>query len=123
MAQQAAALALKAADDTIPAQSGATELLLRAANKDRLPPPYTLPFGLAARQAFDRLVDARNTFMHPRGMVWFVSDDTLARGLPVATSTVRHLLLTQPIKPGLCAGPAALGTALSDIESLADFLF
>lgn len=122
MAQQAAALALKAADDTIPEQAGATELLLRAANRDRLPPPYTLPFGMAARQGFDRLVEARNSFMHPRGIAWFVSDETLMRGLPVATDTVRHLLLTQPIEQGLCAEPEALTEALADIDSLSAFL-
>ena len=122
LAQQAAALALKAADDTIPAQSGAPELLLRAANRDRLPPPYTLPFGMASRQSFDRLVDARNSFMHPRGVAWFVSDETLARGLPVATGTVRHLMLTQPVTPELCSEPAMLSEALADIDTLADFL-
>jgi len=97
MAQQAAAIALRAAGDSIPAQVGATELLLRAASKDRLPAPFTLPFGAAARQSFDRLVDARNTFAHPRGITWFVSTDTLVRGLPVALRTVRHLILTQPV--------------------------
>ncbi|MEM1088376.1 MAG: hypothetical protein AAGH90_11660, partial [Pseudomonadota bacterium] len=122
IAQQAAALALKAADDTIPAQSGATELLLRAANKDRLPAPYTLPFGMASRQSFDRLVDARNSFMHPRGVAWFVSSDTLARGLPVATGTVRHLMITQPVMRDLCTEPAALTEALADIDGLAEFL-
>lgn len=98
MAQQAAAIALRAAGDSIPAQAGATELLLRAASKDRLPAPYTLPFGLAARQSFDRLVEARNAFMHPRGTLWHVSRETLARGLPVAARAVRHLMLTQPVK-------------------------
>lgn len=122
MAQQAAALALKAADDTIPEQAGATELLLRAANRDRLPPPYTLPFGMAARHGFDRLVEARNSYMHPRGMSWFVSENTLARGLPVATGTVRHLLLTQPIERELCNDQVALSQAFADIDALADFL-
>ncbi|MEM1036646.1 MAG: hypothetical protein AAGI14_07790 [Pseudomonadota bacterium] len=122
MAQQAAALALKAADDTIPAQSGATELLLRAANRDRLPAPYTLPFGMVSRQNFDRLVDARNSFMHPRGLAWFVSEETLARGLPVAAGTVRHLMLTQPVTPDLCSDPAMLSGVLADIDALAGFL-
>lgn len=122
MAQQAAALALKAADDVIPEQAGATELLLRAANRDRLPAPYTLAFGMAARQGFDRLVEARNSFMHPRGLAWFVSDETLVRGLPITTATVRHLLLTQPVKLELCDDPAVLSTALSEIDALADFL-
>lgn len=122
MAQQAAALALKAADDTIPEQAGATELLLRAANRDRLLPPYTLSFGMAARHGFDRLVEARNSFMHPRGVAWFVSEDTLVRGLSVATGTVRHLLLTQPIEGELCDDHEALTEALADIEALADFL-
>lgn len=122
-AQQAAAIALLAAGDAIPAQSGATELLLRAASKDRLAPPYTLPFGVAARQGFDRLVEARNGFMHPRGVTWFVSADTLARGLPVVAQTVRHLILVQPVLPDLVS-PAqqdALRDDLHGLDALAEF--
>ena len=122
MAQQAAALALTTADDAIPAQAGATELLLRAASRDRLPSPYTLPFGMAARQSFDRLVEARNSFMHPRGTAWQISDHTLSLGLPVAVQTVRHLVLVQPIEPGLIEDHAGLQGALDDIAALADFL-
>lgn len=124
MAQQAAAIALRAAGDSIPAQAGATELLLRAASKDRLPAPYTLPFGLAARQSFDRLVEARNTFMHPRGTLWHVSRETLARGLPVAVRAVRHLMLTQPILDHMItsAQQTQIKPALSDIEAWAEYL-
>lgn len=122
MAQQAAALALKQAGDSIPEQAGATELLLRAASKDRLPPPFTLPFGFTARQGFDRLVEARNAFMHPRGVGWFVSAQTLSRGLPVAVAAVRHLILVQPVSPDLCQDRTGLNDALEIIEALADFL-
>ena len=124
MAQQAAAIALRAAGDSIPAQAGATELLLRAATKDRLPAPFTLPFGMAARQSFDRLVEARNSFMHPRGVLWHLSQDTLVRGLPIAARVVRHLILTQPVLDDLVspAQQAQLKTALSDIETGAEFL-
>lgn len=124
MTQQAAALALRSAGDAIPAQVGATELLLRAASKDRLPPPFTLPFGAAARQSFDRLVEARNAFAHPRGMAWFVSSDTLRRGLPVATATVRHLILVQPVLDNLITpeDQRAVQDHLDAIEALADFL-
>lgn len=124
MAQQASAIALRAAGDSIPAQVGATELLLRAASKDRLPAPFTLPFGAAARQGFDRLVEARNMFAHPRGTVWFVSTDTLARGIPVAVRTVRHLILTQPVLADLVP-PADQDRVRSDlqaIEAFAEFL-
>ena len=122
-AQQAAAMALRTAGDSIPAQSGATELLLRAANKDRLPPPYTLPFSGAARHSFDRLVEARNTYMHPRGVTWFVSQDTLMRGLPVACMTIRHLVLTQPILTDLVSPDqgAQIEDGLQDIAALASF--
>jgi hypothetical protein len=124
IAQQAAAIALRAAGDTIPAQAGATELLLRAAHKDRLPPPYTLPFGTGARTGFDRLVEARNAFMHPRGTVWHVGVETLVRGLPAATHAVRHLILTQPVLPNLVSpkDQAALQDHLEAIEALAEFL-
>lgn len=123
-AQQAAAIALRAAGDSIPAQAGATELLLRAASKDRLPAPFTLPFGAAARQSFDRLVEARNAFMHPRGLTWFVSQDTLARGLPVVGQTVRHLIITQPVLGDLVSPTqqAQLKSDLMEIDALGDFL-
>ena len=124
MAQQAAAIALRAAGDSIPAQVGATEILLRATSKDRLPAPFTLPFGAAARQSFDRLVEARNTFAHPRGITWFVSTDTLARGIPVALRTVQHLILTQPVLGDLVA-PAeqdSLRNDLQTIDAFAEFL-
>ena len=124
MAQQAAAIALRAAGDSIPEQVGATEILLRAASKDRLPAPFTLPFGAAARQGFDRLVQARNSFMHPRGITWFVSSDTLVRGLPVAVRTVRHLILTQPVLQDLVplADQADLKSGLGAIDDFAAFL-
>ncbi|NQY96437.1 MAG: hypothetical protein HRT82_04690 [Henriciella sp.] len=124
MAQQAAVIALRAAGDTIPAQAGGTELLLRAASKDRLPAPFTLPFGSKARHDFDRLVEARNAFMHPRGVTWFVSAETLSRGMPVATGVVRHLILTQPILEGLVspAEQAELEKSLQSIDAFANFL-
>ena len=124
MAQQAAVLALRAAGDAIPAQAGGTELLLRAASKDRLPAPFTLPFGSAARQSFDRLVEARNAFMHPRSVLWHVGADTLCRAMPVATRTVRHLILTQPILPDFVSPDQQSGLVsdLDAIESYAEFL-
>jgi len=124
MAQQAAVLALRAAGDTIPAQAGGTELLLRAASKDRIPAPFTLPFGGRARQDFDRLVEARNAFMHPRGVTWFVSADTLARGMPVAAGVVRHLILTQPILNDLVSPleQDRLRESLKAIDAFAEFL-
>ena len=124
MAQQAAVLALRAAGDAIPTQAGGTELLLRAASKDRLPAPFTLPFGAAARQSFDRLVEARNAFMHPRGTLWHVSADTLSRGMPVAAGAVRHLILTQPVLDDLVPPSVQedLRKSLQAIEAFAEFL-
>ncbi|MEL7108577.1 MAG: hypothetical protein AAGJ68_03060 [Pseudomonadota bacterium] len=124
MAQQAAVIALRAAGDAIPAQAGGTELLLRAASKDRVPAPFTLPFSAAARHAFDRLVDARNAFMHPRGDAWFVSAETLSRGMPEATKVVRHLILTQPILNNLVspAQQEELASSLKSIDVFAEFL-
>jgi hypothetical protein len=124
MAQQAAVISLRAGGDTIPAQAGGTELLLRAASKDRLPAPFTLPFSAAARHEFERLVEARNAFMHPRGVIWYVSADTLARGMPVATKVVRHLILTQPILNNLVSPSEQdrLREDLKAIDAFADFL-
>ncbi len=124
MAQQAAVIALRAAGDTIPAQAGGTELLLRAASKDRLPAPFTLPFTASARHAFDRLVDARNAFMHPRGVTWFISAQTLASGMPVAANVVRHLILTQPVLNNLVSPSEQdrLRQDLQAIDAFSDFL-
>ena len=98
--------------------------MLRAATKDRLPAPFTLPFGASARQSFDRLVEARNSFMHPRGTLWHVSQHTVSQGLPVATGTVRHLILTQPVLSDLVSPDQqnALREDLEIIDALADFL-
>ena len=124
MAQQAAAIALRAAGDMIPAQVGATEILLRAASKDRLPAPFTLPFGAAARQSFDRLTEARNMFAHPRAITWFVSDDTLSRGIPIAVNAVRHLILTQPVLIDLVPADqqSVLSANLQSIAALPEYM-
>ncbi len=124
MAQQAAAMALVAAGDGVPAQAGATELVLRAASKDRLKPPFTLPMPMSARHAFDRLVESRNMFMHPRALAWHLGPNTLARGLPVSVRIVRHLVLTQPVVPHLIgtSAQADLREYLEQIGVLADFL-
>lgn len=123
-AQQAAALALRAAGDLIPAQAGATELLLRAASRDRLPAPFTLPLSRAARDGFEQMVDARNSFMHPRGLIWAVRPQTLASGLPVISQTLRHLIQTQPVLTDLIAPDqqAVLVDQLEDLDALAVFL-
>ncbi len=120
MAQQAAVLALRAAGDTIPAQAGGTELLLRAASKDRLPAPFTLPFGASARKSFDRLVEARNAFMHPRGETWAISAEMLARGMPIAAGVVRHLILTQPVLGDLVP-PGEQDELRSDLQAIDAF--
>ncbi|GAB5458092.1 MAG: hypothetical protein Hens3KO_11220 [Henriciella sp.] len=124
MAQQAAALALNGAGDSVPAKVGAAELLLRAANRDRLPPPFTLPFSASARRDFDLLVEVRNSFMHPRAQSWHVTPRTLSRGLPVASAAVRHLILTQPVVPDIIspADTDTLRDCLEQIEDLALFL-
>lgn len=124
MAQQAAVIALRAAGDSIPAKAGGTELLLRAASKDRLPAPFTLPFGMSARQRFNQLVEARNAFMHPRGLDWRFDIDALQHGMPIATKVVRHLILTQPILNDLIssADQPRLRDDLRDIDTCAEFL-
>lgn len=124
MAQQAAAIALRAAGDSIPAQAGATELLLRAASKGRLPVPFTLPFSSSARQSFDQLVEARNAFMHPRAIEWHVTPQALVRGLPISTRIVRHLILIQPILTDLVSPSQQrqIESGLSDIEAFVEYL-
>ncbi|MEM1152082.1 MAG: hypothetical protein AAGI03_16320 [Pseudomonadota bacterium] len=124
LAQQAAALALNLAGDAIPRQVGATELLLRAASRDRLPPPHTLAFSGRARLDFDRLNETRNALMHPRGLPLPVGDETLARGLPVVAAIARQLLLVQPFD-GLdlpVDAVARLRFSLEELEALAEYL-
>jgi hypothetical protein len=122
--QQAVAIALRAAGDRVPAQAGATELVLRAATQDRLPAPFTLPMNTAARRVFEDLVDARNAFMHPRGLSWTLATDVLSKGLLVASQTIRHLILTQPVLQDLVAPDqqAVIGNGLQELETLAEFL-
>lgn len=122
--QQAAALALRSVGDDIPEQVGATEILLRAANVSRLPAPFTLPLTSSDRRDFDLLVEARNMAVHPRGRTWHVTARTLARGLPVATRSVRHLVLVQPPVPNLVGQnqAAEIENGLQAIDALAVFL-
>ena len=124
LAQQAASLALHHAGDRIPAQSGATELILRAATPKHLPQPYTLPFDREARQAFDRLVERRNAFMHPRGLSWTISDLDLATGLETVRAIVQHLLEVQVVDESLSewGQRAELRDALENFDSLAAFI-
>ena len=62
--------------------------------------------------------------MHPRGVTWFVSADTLARGMPVAAGVVRHLILTQPVLEDLI--PAAeqdeMHANLKAVDAFSEFL-
>lgn len=122
--QQAAALALRAVGDDIPEQVGATEILLRAANTARLPAPFTLPLTASDRRDFELLVEARNAAAHPRGRAWHITARTLGRGLPVASRSVRHLVLVQPPIPDLVGAEqaASIEDGLQAIEALAMFL-
>ena len=120
MAQQAAAIALRAAGDIIPAQAGATELILRAANRERLPAPHTLPFQSEARQSFDRMVTARNSYMHPRGEAWEIEKRVMGEGLITAVRIVRHLIIVQPIVPNLIP-QRDVKTFADNLQTLDDF--
>ena len=124
MAQQAASLALKEAGDLIPAQTGATELLLRCASPKHLPQPCTLPFEADRRRRFDQLVERRNAFMHPRGMDWIIADPCLSDGLDTVGFITDHLHLTQPVNAACLSAPqrAALEDALDICMHLASFL-
>jgi len=80
--------------------------------------------GSAARHGFARLVEARNAFMHPRGVSWYASPETLVRGLPVAVRGVRHLILTQPVVPDLVSpvDQASIADDLESLDALIEFL-
>lgn len=124
MAQQAAALALIAAGDVIPAKAGGAELLMRAATPARLPAPYTLPWSHQTRRMFDALIAARNAYLHPREEAWSVDTATLGSGLASVCDMAAHLILVQPIRGDLVSPHVArsLRESLEDIRALAEFL-
>jgi hypothetical protein len=73
------------------------ELLRRAGDPFFLRPPYQLPLNREINEAFDDLVDLRNTFLHFSEDGWTVDLREIPPPILVACQVVRHLAVTQPI--------------------------
>lgn len=73
------------------------ELLRRTGDPQFLRPPYQLPLNHRMTEAFDDLVDLRNTFLHFSEDGWTVDLRELPPLILNACRIVRHLSVTQPI--------------------------
>ncbi len=73
------------------------ELLRRAGDSFFLRPPYQLPLNHDITEAFDDLIDLRNTFLHFSEDGWSVDLREIPPLILSACGVVRHLSVTQPI--------------------------
>jgi hypothetical protein len=73
------------------------ELLRRVGDPFFLRPPYQLPLNREINEAFDDLVDLRNTFLHFSDDGWTVDLREVPPLVLVACRVVRHLAVTQPV--------------------------
>ncbi|MGB3627468.1 MAG: hypothetical protein WA989_16680 [Henriciella sp.] len=123
MVQQACVLALSEAGADMPAMPGPNELVVRVADPAILPQPYTAPMKPDDHRALERVVAARNDVMHPRPGGLHLEADMLPDGVLTAVKLVRHLLLTQPVRPSMveASDAAAVSHSLELIESSVDF--
>jgi hypothetical protein len=72
------------------------ELLKRVGDPFFLRPPYQLPLHHQITEAFDDLVDLRNTFLHFSEDGWSVDLREIPPLILIACRIVRHLAVTQP---------------------------
>jgi hypothetical protein len=73
------------------------ELLRRTGDSFFLRPPFQLPLNRDIAEAFDDLVDLRNTFLHFSDDGWTVDLREIPPLILVACRVIRHLAVTQPI--------------------------
>jgi hypothetical protein len=73
------------------------ELLQRTGDPMFLRPPFQLPLTHRVTEAFDDLVDLRNTFLHFSEDGWSVDLREIPPLVVAACKVVRHLSVTQPI--------------------------
>lgn len=73
------------------------ELLRRAGDSFFLRPPYQLPLNHRITEAFDDLVDLRNSFLHFSDDGWTVDLREIPPLILVACGVIRHLAVTQPV--------------------------
>jgi len=123
MVQQAATMALSEAGAELPVMAGPGELVARVANADYLAQPYTAPMKPDHHRALDAVIAARNSFMHPKPAGLALDMAGLPAGLDVAVGLVRHLVLTQPVRPSMVGQPqaASIRHSLELVETSVDF--
>lgn len=95
------------------------ELLRRTGDPFFLRPPYQLPLNRKITEAFDDLVDLRNTFLHFSEDGWTIDLREIPPLILSACGVIRHLAVTQPIYLRH-AGPQhreRVGAALDRIEA------
>ena len=123
MVQQACVMALSEAGAELPAMPGPGELVARAADPAYLEQPFTAPLRPDDHRAIEWVVAARNDVMHPRAKGLNLDARPLPQGLLACTKLVRHLVITQPVRPSMMDGHDAVvvNDALALIETSADF--
>ena len=95
------------------------ELLRRVGDSYFLRPPFQLPLNHQITEAFDDLVDLRNTFLHFSEDGWTTDLREIPPLILNACGVIRHLAVTQPIYLRH-AGPnhkARVAAALDTIEA------
>jgi hypothetical protein len=95
------------------------ELLRRVGDPYFLRPPFQLPLNHQITEAFDDLVDLRNTFLHFSEDGWTIDLREIPPLILNACGVIRHLAVTQPIYLRQ-AGPNhrdRVATALDTIET------
>lgn len=73
------------------------ELLRRVGDPYFLRPPFQLPLDRHITEAFDDLVDLRNTFLHFSEDGWTIDLREIPPLILAACGVIRHLSVTQPI--------------------------
>lgn len=73
------------------------ELLRRVGDPYFLRPPFQLPLNRQVTEAFDDLIDLRNTFLHFSEDGWTVDLREVPPLILSACEVIRHLAVTQPI--------------------------
>ncbi len=73
------------------------ELLRRVSDSAFLRPPFQLPLTNRVNEAFDDLVDLRNTFLHFSEDGWTIDLREIPPLIMNACKIVRHLAVTQPV--------------------------
>ncbi|RIJ24212.1 hypothetical protein D1224_08210 [Henriciella barbarensis] len=123
MVQQACVMALSEAGAELPAMPGPGELVARVSDAAFLEQPYTAPLRPEEHRAIERVIAARNDVMHPRPKGLSLDARALPEGLFTCTKLVRHLAITQPVRPSMMDGHdlVVIQDALGLIDTSADF--